>query len=411
MVARAQFPALERRVGDRPAVYLDGPGGTQVPRSVITAMAGYLEAGGSNHGGDFVTSRYSIEVSDDARSAIADLFNASADEIAFGQNMTSITLAFSRALARTWSQGDEVVVTRLDHDANVWPWVLAAREAGAEVRFADFDPAIGGLTVDHVRAVISERTRLVAVTRASNALGTVVDVAAIAAAAHEVGALVYVDAVHYAPHGLVDVAALDCDFLAASAYKFFGPYTGVLWGRRSLMEELEAIKIRPAPDEPPDKWETGTQSFESLAGVAAAVDYLASLSAESDRRRALVDTMSATAAYEALLSERFLAGLDAIAGVKLFGVPDPKGRTPTFALAIDGMDPAGASRLLGEQGIFTWAGHYYALEVMEHLGVLDRGGLLRIGFVHYTTPGEVDLVLAALERLAAGASLEGLPLP
>jgi cysteine desulfurase family protein (TIGR01976 family) len=370
-------------------------------------MAAFMRTGGSNLGGPFATSRETDDVARAARSAVADLFNAAGpDEIAFGQNMTSITLAVSRALARTWGEGDEIVVTRLDHDANVWPWVMAARESGATVRYADFDVEDGcRLLVDAVASELSNRTRLVAVTYASNAVGTIVDVAGVSAAARSVGALCYVDAVHYTPHGPVDVQASGCDFLVASAYKFFGPHTGVLYGRHEVLDRFDAVKIRPAPDRPPDKWETGTQSFESLAGVTAAVDYLAGLGSGADRRSALRDAMGKIGVYERTLSDRFLAGLAEIPGVSLYGMTESESRTPTFAVAIEGMSPQEASRRLGEVGIFTWAGHYYALEVMESLGVLDEGGLLRIGFVHYSTPEEVDLMLDALDRLAAGKDL------
>jgi len=399
-------------VDGRPAIYLDGPGGTQVPEQVIDAMAGYLRAGGSNHDGPFVTSRFSDEITQAARLAMADLFNASGpDEIAFGQNMTSLTLSVSRAISRAWKVGDEVVVTRLDHDANVWPWVIAARERGATVRYADFDPMTGVLSPDAVRAVITDRTRLVAVTHASNALGSIVDVAAVAAAAHEVGALVYVDAVHYTPHGSVDVAAIDADFLVASSYKFFGPHTGVLYGKRHWLESIDAVKIRPAPEEAPGKWETGTQSFESLAGVAAAVDYLAAFGEGEDRRAALVDAMGSIARYEQNLSARFLAGVAEIPGVELAGIDAPDGRTPTFAISVAGVAPAEVAAKLGAVGIFVWSGHYYAVEVMTRLGVIDDGGLVRIGFVHYTTPAEVEVVVKALMAVAEGASLEAVNPP
>ena len=384
-----------------------------MPEPVIGAMADFMRRGGSNHGGPFVTSRETDAVAHAARLAIADLFNARPDEIAFGQNMTSLTLSVSRALAKTWSPGDEVVVTRLDHDANVWPWVIAAGEVGATVRYADFDPEDGWVVrADHVQAVLSDRTRLVAITHASNAIGSVTDVAGIAAMAHAVGALVYVDAVHYSPHGPVDVLASACDFLVASSYKFFGPHTGVLYGRHELLTELDAVKIRPAPDTAPDKWETGTQSFESLAGVDAAVDYLASLApGPDDRRSRLRRAMEISRDYEAALSARFLAGLAETPSVTLYGIDEPAGRTPTFAIDVAGMAPSEVSKQLGDVGIFTWAGHYYALEVMERLGRLDKGGLVRIGFVHTTTAAEVDVTLGALERLAAGRSLNDLPVP
>ncbi len=408
---RSRFPALARRVNGRAAVYLDGPGGTQVPEDVVAAMAGFLRRGGSNLGGPFVTSEETDALTDSARRAMADLFNAARpEEIAFGQNMTSITLAVSRAVAGTWAEGDEIVLTRLDHDANVWPWVIAARERGVTVRFAEFDADSGcRLRVDAVAAELTTRTRLVAVTHASNALGSLVDVAGICAAAHSLGALCYVDAVHYTPHGTVDVQASGCDFLVASAYKFFGPHTGVLYGRHELLAEIDAVKVRPAPDDPPGKWETGTQSFESLAGVSAAVDYLAGLGSGTNRREALGSAMVTIGEYERALSDRFLGGLAEIPGVTLFGGTGSSMRTPTFAVSVDGLAPSEASRLLGEKGIFTWSGHYYSLEVMRSLGVLDEGGLLRIGFIHYSMAEEVDLMLEALDRLAAGKTLEGLP--
>jgi cysteine desulfurase family protein (TIGR01976 family) len=397
---RLRFPALRRMVGDREAAYLDGPGGSQVPGSVIAAMSGYLEAGGSNHGGPFVTSRETDAVTGDARRAIADLFGASHDEIVFGQNMTSLTLSMSRALGATWAEGDNIVLTRLDHDGNVWPWVLAARDAGVTVRWLDFDPEDGcRLLTDTIGDLVDERTRLVAVTHASNAVGTIPDVRAVVAAAHAVGALSYVDAVHYSPHGLVDVAALDTDFLVASAYKFFGPHTGCLYGKREILDAVEAYKLRAAPDTPPDKWETGTQSFESLAGVTAAVDYIASLGVGDDRRSRLRSAYERIETYGHVLSRRFLDGIAALDHVTLYGRDVPDGRTPTFALSVDGMHPHAVAEHLGDRGIFVWSGDYYAVEVMQRLGFAGTGGLVRIGFAHYNTAEEVDRVVAALAAL------------
>jgi cysteine desulfurase family protein (TIGR01976 family) len=397
---RPQFPALSRTVDGRPAAYLDGPGGTQAPESVIDAMAGFMRAGGSNHGGPFASSRETDAVTKSARSAIADLFGASADEIAFGQNMTSLTLSVSRALGATWIPGDNIVVTRLDHDANVWPWVIAARDAGAEVRWLDFLPDDGcRLEVETLGGLVDDRTRLVAITHASNAVGTITDPSPIIDAAHSVGALAYVDAVHYSPHGLVDVAALDTDFLAASAYKFFGPHTGCLYGRLEVLESVGAYKVRPAPDTPPDKWQTGTQSFESLAGVAAAVGYLASLGAGETRRDQLRSAMEHIGVYERSLSERFLSGIADMPGITLHGQDVPDRRTPTFAISVDGTHPATVAEILGDQGIFVWSGDYYAVEVMRRLGVAEHGGLVRIGFAHYNTVEEVDRVLTALVEI------------
>jgi cysteine desulfurase family protein (TIGR01976 family) len=277
----------------------------------------------------------------------------------------------------------------------------AAGEAGAVVRLVDFDPGTGRLDPETVAAALTDRTRLVAVTHASNAIGTVVDVAAVVEAAHAAGALVFVDAVHYAPHGLIDVVTNGCDFLAASAYKFFGPHTGVMYGRSDLLARLDAVKIRPAPSEAPGKWESGTQSFESLAGVAAAVDYLASLGQGADRRSRVRSAMGRIAAYEAGLSRRFLERIAGNPSVTVHGVSGVDGRTPTFAVAVDGMHPRRVAEQLGRAGVFVWDGHYYALEVMRRLGVLDSGGLVRIGFVHYNTGDEVDRVVDALEGLQA----------
>jgi cysteine desulfurase family protein (TIGR01976 family) len=399
---RSRFPALERTVGGRKAAYLDGPGGTQAPVSVIEAMAGYMRSGGSNLGGSFVTSLETDAVVESAREAIADLFGASSNEIAFGQNMTSLTLSVSRALGATWASGDNIVVSRLDHDADVWPWVMAARDAGAAIRWIDFDPDDGcRLRTELLDGLVDDRTRLVAVTHASNAVGTIPDVPAVIRAAHAVGALTYVDAVHYSPHGIVDVVALGTDFLVASAYKFFGPHTGCLYGTSEVLESVDAYKIRPAPDDPPDKWETGTQSFESLAGVTAAVDYLASLGAGDDRREKIRSAFASIGEHERTLSHRFLDGVADLPHGALYGRDVPDGRTPTFAISVDGMHPDAVAETLGDQGIFVWSGDYYAVEVMQRLGVANEGGLVRIGFAHYNTTDEVDRVVAALGALAS----------
>jgi cysteine desulfurase family protein (TIGR01976 family) len=321
-------------------------------------------------------------VTTQARIAIGHLFNASPSEIVFGQNMTSLTFAASRALARTWDSGDSIVLTSLDHDANFTPWDMAADDSGVHVRVAEFDPETGLLDPAAVIDLIDESTRLVAVCLASNALGTVVDVTPIAEAAHRSGALVYVDAVHAGPHRLIDVGALDCDFLVASAYKFFGPHTGALYGRSEHLAALEAYKVRPAPSDPPDKWETGTQSFESLAGVAAAVGHIASLGA-GEGRAAIASAFGRIGAHESGLGERFLDGLSGMGHVTLYGVPEMNGqRVTTFALTVAGMHPEEVAGRLAENGIFVWSGHYYALNAMERLGVLESGGLVRIGFCH-----------------------------
>ena len=402
---RHQFPALRRTVDGRPAVFLDGPGGTQSPERVIDAMAGYLRRGSSNHGGPFLTSREADAATWEARLAMMDLLNARRpEEIVFGQNMTSLTFSVSRAIAQTWRPGDEIIVTRLDHDANISPWLRAAEDRGVTVRWLDFRPTDCTLALDALPGLLNERTRLVAVNYASNAVGTISDVARVTALAHSAGALVYVDAVHYTPHDVVDVQAIDCDFLACSVYKFFGPHTGVLYGKYEHLDRLPAYKVRPAGNEPPDKWETGTQSFESLSGVTAAVDYLAELGGPDGTRRArLVQAMNAVKRYEAGLSEHFLREATRVPGLRVYGITDVESlaqRTPTFAISLEGRDPETVAVWLGEQGFFVWHGHYYAIAVMERLGTLDRGGLVRIGFVHYNTVDEIDALIAALCELA-----------
>jgi cysteine desulfurase family protein (TIGR01976 family) len=396
---RSGFPSLSRTLDGQTVAYLDGPGGTQVHGSVIAAMAGFMERGGSNLHGPFVTSRETVDVVDDARNAVADLFGCDPNEVVFGQNMTSLTYAMSRALSRTWGPGDNIIVTRLDHDANVSPWMQAARDAAVDVRFVDFDPEDGcSLDLASLATVLDTRTQLVAFTHASNAVGTVTPVADIVRAAHDVGALTYVDAVHQTPHGLVDVKQSDTDFLAASAYKWFGPHTGCLFGKASVLDAVAPYKLRPAPDSSPDRWETGTQSFESLAGVTAAVDYIASLGTGATRRERIVSAYDATSDHETMLSGRFLSGLQAIDGITLYGKPTPDGRTPTFAIDVDGVSPSDVARRLGSAGFFVWSGDYYAYEVMHQLEKAPDG-LVRIGFAHYNTADEVDRVLKELNSL------------
>jgi cysteine desulfurase family protein (TIGR01976 family) len=403
---RFQFPALQQEVNGRPVAFLDGPGGTQVSQRVIDAMSGYLVQGSSNQGGPFLTSRQTDEVVKAARSAMMDFLNARRpEEIAFGQNMTSLTFAVSRAIGRTWQPGDEIILSRLDHDANISPWLLAAQDHGVTVRWLDFDPVDCTFKMEMLPELLSEKTRLVAITYASNAVGTIPDVKEITRQAHETGALVYVDSVHYAPHGLLDVQDLDCDFLVSSPYKYFGPHSGVLFGKYEHLDQLSAYKVRPAPAKPAGKWETGTQSFESLAGVTAAIDYLADIGrSAANRRQRLVSAMQRIKHYEMTLSEHFLRGAVNVPGLQVYGITDIEQlqhRTPTFAVSLAGHTPAEVAAYLGEKGLFVWHGHYYAVAVMERLGLLDRGGLVRIGFVHYNTTAEVEQVLAALTELAA----------
>lgn len=403
---RAKFPALQRLVDGKPAAFFDGPGGTQSPEQVIEAMAGYLRRGSSNLGGPFLTSREADATTAAARAAIKDLINArQPEEIIFGQNMTSLTFSISRAIAQTWQPGDEIVVTQIDHDANISPWLRAAEDRGVTVRWLDFRPEDCTLSLDTLPSLLNERTRLMAVNYASNAVGTITDVARVVDIAHAAGALVYIDAVHYAPHALLDVQELDCDFLACSVYKFFGPHTGVLYGKHELLESLTAYKVRPASNKSPGKWETGTQSFESLSGVAAAVDYLAGIGGEEgSRRERLVQAMEAIKRYEADLSEQFLRRAVQVPGLRVYGITDIEElahRTPTFAVSLQGFTPQELATRLGERGFFVWHGHYYAVAVMERLGLLDSGGLVRIGFAHYNTAEEVDRLVDTLLELTS----------
>jgi cysteine desulfurase family protein (TIGR01976 family) len=407
---RGQFPALAQEVHGRPVIFLDGPGGTQVPRRVIDAVGDYLACSNANTHGGFATSRRTDGTIGAARAAVADLLSCDPDEVVFGPNMTTLTFAFSRALGRELKPGDELVVTRLDHDANVAPW-RALEECGAVVRVVDIQEKDCTLDMADLARQLTPRTKLVAVCYASNAVGTVNDVAEIVRRAHAVGALVFVDAVHYAPHGPIDVRALDCDFLVCSPYKFFGPHMGALYGKWVHLTRLRAYKVRPAADASPECWETGTQNHEGLAGVAAAIDYLAELGRRitpgaASRRIALLAAMEAIRRYERWLGERLISGLLKIPGLTFYGISDPTRfdqRTPTAALRLSGYRPQELSSYLGERGMFTWAGNYYALSLTERLGVESSGGMLRLGLVHYNTVDEVDRVLEALSKVGAGS--------
>jgi cysteine desulfurase family protein (TIGR01976 family) len=400
---RQQFPALQRIVRGRSPVFLDGPGGSQVPQQVIDAIAHYLSTCNANHGGVFTTSVESDTVLRAAHEAVADFVNAaSAHEIVFGQNMTSLTFHVSRSIGRTLQPGDVLVVTRLDHDANVRPWVLAARDAGAEVRFVDVRPEDGTLDLDDLARCLRGRVRLLALSCASNAIGTMPDVAAITRQAHAAGAFVYLDAVHYAPHGIIDVQAWDCDFLACSAYKFFGPHVGILWGRTDLLDALPAYKLRPSPDSLPDRWMTGTQNHEGIAGVAAAIDYLASLGTGDTRRQKLISAMSGIRDHETMLVRKLLSGFAARPRFSVWGPTrevDLPRRAPTVSITCAGNDAEALARHLAAREIYAWQGNFYALELSERLGVEERGGFLRLGLVHYNTAEEVDRVLAALDEV------------
>ena len=406
--ARGQFPALAQQVNGQAAVFFDGPGGTQVPQSVIDAVSHYLVTSNANTHGPFATSARTDETIASARSAMADLLGCDDREIVFGPNMTTLTFAISRSIGRDIESGDEIVLTVLDHDANYAPW-KALEERGAIIRTVDINVDDCTLDMADLRRKISDRTRLVAVGYASNAVGTINDVAEVVRLAHKVGALAFIDAVHYAPHGPIDVSALDCDLLACSPYKFFGPHSGVLYAKGELLDRLGPYKVRPADDISPDRWETGTQNHEALAGVTAAVDYLADLGRRAagqeppaTRRDALLAAMGAIGQYESALAGQLITGLLAIDGLTFYGITDPaRGaeRTPTVAVRIADHSPGDLAAALGQRGIFTWDGHYYALNLTERLDVEVTGGMLRIGLVHYNTAAEVDRLLAALNDI------------
>jgi len=395
---REQFSALSRRVGAAPARFFDGAGGSQVPDVVIDAMTDYLRHRNANEGGEFETSRETGEVLARAHAAVADLLGVRAEQVAFGANMTTLNFALTRALARTLSPGDEIVVTALDHEGNVSPWLLAASDFGLVVRTAGMHPD-GTLDVDALEALIGPPTKVVAFTLASNLLGSVPDAARIAAAAHAAGALAWVDAVHMAPHRRPDVAALGVDVLLCSPYKFFGPHAGVAVLRQDLAETLPADRVRPADETPAGhRFETGTLNHEALAGTIAAVDYLAGLGTGAARGERLASAFAAIRAYEEGLTVRFLDGLAGLGRVRLYGLADPARvaeRTPTFLLRVEGETPEQTCDRLGRLGFFTWHGDLYAPAAAKAVG-LDAAGGVRVSFLHYNTAEEVDDLLGAL---------------
>ncbi len=413
---RRRFPALRQIVNGVRPVYFDNPGGTQVPDMVIRAMRRYLVEINCNQHGAFHTALMTDRMILDARSAMADFLNApSADEIVFGANMTTLTFHISRAIGQTLSRGDQIIVTRMDHDANISPWLLLARDLGLKVKWVDFDPATGLLDMTGLERAITVRTRLIACVYASNALGTINDVRRIVELGHEAGAMVYVDAVQYAPHGPIDVQALDCDFLVCSAYKFFGPHVGVLYGKREHLEGLPAYKVRPSPNSIPERWETGTKNHEGIAGTLAAIQYLEwigerfgkpfekQVKGYRGRRRTLKLAMHAIQEVEKPLSRRLLEGLARIRNVSVAGITDPAmidQRVPTVIFTVRGKSPAQVARELGEKGIYVWDGNYYALEVMERLGREKHGGMVRVGATHYNTVREVNRFLRELATIA-----------
>ena len=428
---RAQFPSLAQTVNGHSAAFLDGPGGTQVPQRVIDAISDYLRRDNANTGGAYSTSRHTDAMIATARAAMADFLHCAADEVIFGQNMTSLTFAISRSIGRELKAGDEILVTRLDHDANVSPWLAMAEDRGVTVRWAEIHDEDCTLDMADLASKINPKTKLVAAGYASNAVGTINPVKEIVRLAHNVGALAYIDAVHYGPHGLIDVAALDCDFLVCSTYKFFGPHMGVLFGKRAHLQRLRPYKVRPNTNAIPNCWEWGTLNHECIAGIAACVEYIADIgrgltnaltsvrvphpsrlsknendaagtSGVSERRAAIEAAYQAIHEHERALLERVIAGLITIPGLKIYGITDPARfdeRCATLAVRIDGHSPLELATKLGDRGFFTWDGNYYALNLTEHLDVEKSGGFLRIGLVHYNTAGEVDRLLAALREI------------
>ena len=405
---RSQFPSLRTQVNGQTAAFLDGPAGTQVPQQVIAAIESYLIHSNANTHGAFVTSRRSDEMIANTRAAMADFFHCDPREVVFGPNMTSLTFTLSRAIGRELATGDEILLTTLDHDANFSPW-KALEEKGVVIRVADIREKDCTLDLEDLKRKLSDRTRLVAVGYASNAVGTINPVGEITRLAHAAGAMTFIDAVHYAPHGLIDVKTLDCDFLACSPYKFFGPHTGTLYGKRQHLERFHPYKVRPSSDEVPERWETGTQAHELIAGIGAAVEYIAGVGRHSDpaaktRREALAAAFRTTVAYERWLIARLIEGLHTIPGVRIFGITDPQRfeeRCSTLSLRIGDHSPTTIAEFLAERGIFTWDGNYYALNLTERLQVERKGGMLRIGLVHYNTLEEVERLLSALREFAS----------
>ncbi len=410
-IIREHFPTLRS-----PAIFLDNPGGTQIAQAALDRIQAYLLECNANHGGAYATSRASDAIIEEARAAMCDFLNANRpQEIVFGANMTTLTFSLSRSLSRTWKAGDEIVVTRLDHDANIAPWLFAAEERGCKVHWVDFHPEDGTLNMDEMHKALESNPRLVAVGYASNALGTINPIAKIVQMAHAAGALVYVDAVQYAPHGPIDVQLLDCDFLVCSAYKFFGPHVGVLYGRYGLLDRLTAYKVRPAPTQPPEKFETGTLNHEGIAGILGVMQYLEWLGASfgeayaekysqrySGRGLRLKQAMAAIRAYEYELSRSLLDVLEETPGVRVYGLTDRRRleeRVPTVSFTLKGMHPRRVAEELDKAGIYVWDGNYYALAVTERLGLEESGGMVRVGAVHYNTQEEIERFGEAIRRI------------
>ena len=411
---RENFPGLTRTKQGRPVAFLDNPAGTQVPRSVVERMSQAMLHTNSNLGGFFDTSREAERLVEDAHRAAEVFVNAfEPGEVFFGQNMTSLTFAMSRSIGALFQAGDEIILSRMDHEANVAPWLMLAEDRGLVVRWLDFSPVTFEFDLTDLTALLSPRTRLVAVCYASNVTGTINDVAAISRLAHEAGALVYVDAVQFAPHGLIDVQALGCDLLVCSAYKFFGPHHGLFWGKREVLDRLRAYKVRAASNDLPSRFTTGTTNREALAGIHAAIDYMAGLGtafggaeAQADLRQRLAAGYAATKAYDDALAHRLVDGLRSFNSVRVLGITDPAAfdrRVATVTFVADAVPPDTLARAFAAQGVQVWNGHNYGLEPNRRLGVLETGGGVRVGPVHYNTAEEVDRVVDILGEALHGA--------
>jgi len=414
-VVRSQFPSL-----NRPAIFFDNPGGTQIAKQSLDRINKYLLETNANHEGVFPTSIASDAVLDDAHRAMADFYNAaSPEEIIFGANMTTLTLHISRSISRTWNAGDEIIVTRLDHDANVTPWVLAAEDRGCKVNWVDFDVEDGTLKLDDLQKALEHKPRFVAVGYASNSLGTINPVGRIIKMAHDAGALVYVDAVQYAAHGPIDVQQLDCDFLVSSAYKFFGTHSGILYGKKTILENLFAYKVRPATNKLPGKFETGTQNHEGIAGVLGAIEYFEWVGKQytgtqtdtlkedgfSGRALLLKQALNLIRSYEFELSRALLDVLQSIPNLTLYGLTDTRRldeRVATFSFTLKGQSSRSVAEKLAQNGIYVWDGNYYAINVTERLGLEESGGMVRVGAAHYNTLDEVAKLKDALLKISAG---------
>ena len=401
---REAFPALLREHNGYPVAYFDGPGGTQVPRSVVESMTDYLFNHNANTHWAYPTSNETDAIIEDSRRALADFLNASPDEIAFGQNMSTLTFHLSRALGRGFAPDDEIIVTELDHHANVDTWRALEKERGIKIRVVPMDIESGTLEFGELEKLLNPKTKLLAIGAASNAIGTISDVKRACALARENGSLSFVDAVHYAAHNLVDVQDFGCDFLACSAYKFYGPHVGILFGRKELLESIDFPKLKPAPDNSPDRVETGTQSHESIAGAAAAVDFLASLSTGGSRRERLCNTYREIHARKIKLTRLLWDGLSGINGLRIYGQPPEGRRTPTISFTVKGLQSEEISRRLVDCGVFTSNGDFYAMTVVEKLGLADEG-LVRIGCACYTTAEEIDRLITGVRQISQGPAI------